>query len=67
MADVSHTLIMTYHNDAKPAVRNCMDYTLFNMYVTVSLLFDSCHLNATEVVFVDAVKILGCKRFQRGP
>lgn len=32
-----------------------MEFTLFNMYVTVSLLFDSCHLNATKVVFVDAV------------
>lgn len=53
---MSHTLITTYHNDAKSAVRNCMDYTLFNMYITVSLLLDSCHLNATEVVFVDAVK-----------
>lgn len=39
VADVSHTLIMTYHNDAKPAVRICMDYTIFNMYVTVSFLF----------------------------
>lgn len=55
MADVSHTLITTYHNDAKPAVLSCMDYTLFNMYVTVSLLFDSCQLSATEVDFV-AVK-----------
>lgn len=27
---------------------------LYNMYVTVSLLFDSCHLNATDVVFVDS-------------
>lgn len=28
VADVSHTLITTYRNDANPAVRNCMDYTL---------------------------------------
>lgn len=56
VADDSHTLITTYHNNAKPAVRNCMDYTLFNMYVKVSLLCDSCHLNATNVIFVDAVK-----------
>lgn len=56
VAYVSHTLITTYHNDANPAVRNCMDYTLFNMYVTVSLLFNSCHWNATGVVFVNAVE-----------
>ena len=37
-------------------MRNCMDFTLFNMYVKVSLLFTSCHLNATGVVFVNVIQ-----------
>lgn len=41
---------------------NCMDLTLFNMYVKVSLLFTSCHLNATEVVLLMLLN-LGLTRF----
>lgn len=54
VADVSHTLIMTYHNNANQPC--AVAWTLLNMYVTVSLLFNSCHLNATEIVSVIAVK-----------
>lgn len=55
VADVSHTLIMTYHNNANQPC--AVAWTLLNMYVTVSLLFNSCHLNATEIVCVIAVKL----------
>lgn len=54
VADVSHTLIMTYHNNANQPC--AVAWTILNMYVTVSLLFNSCHLNATEIVSVIAVK-----------
>lgn len=63
VADVSHTLIMTYHNNANQPC--AVAWTILIMYVTVSLLFNSCHLNATEVVSVFAVQFKDVKK--RGP
>lgn len=67
---------VSYTNNDIPywckTVRFCMDLTLFNMYVTVSLRFcffggfvflGSCHLNATQLVCVDALRLSVVKGF----